>query len=81
HGTVFSINFGKNFTSFWKERKGHPEDITRLDNILSNCGLNDRLYTPENVDVVGTAIDYGTVFEKLAIMRESSLNYLRQCLM
>ena len=72
HGTVFSINFEKNFISF-------GENDARIGSILSQLGLINRFCANIN-DIPSGEINYQEVNEKLNILRESSLKYLRDCL-
>ena len=75
HGTAFSINFGKNFYSF--VHKG--DHSGRINSILNSLNLTNHLYTPES-KARPDEINYNEVNEKLNILRESSLKYLRDCL-
>ena len=79
HGTLFSVNYRKNFISFWKEHKGSAEDISRLQSLLSMLGLMTRLCSEGNA-IPELPVDYHEADEKLRIMRESSMDYLRGCL-
>ena len=72
HGTAFSINFEKKFISF-------GESNSRIESILSQLNLMNRLYKNGHEFPSGE-INYNEVNEKLNILRESSLKYLRDCL-
>ena len=75
HGAVLSINFGKDFYSVCRQG---ASDI-RKEDILNRLGLSDRiLYRPDELlhkDI--KPINYLLVYEKLDILREESLAYLR----
>ena len=72
HGTAFSINFEKKFISFGKNN-------SRIESILSQLGLINR-FCANISDIPSGEINYQKVNEKLNILRESSLKYLRDCL-
>ena len=72
HGTAFSINFEKKFISF-------GESNSRIESILSQLNLMNRLYKNGH-EIPSGEINYNEVNEKLNILRESSLKYLRDCL-
>ena len=74
HGTIFSINFRKNFISF-----AGTGTSGRIENFLSILGLSERIYKPGQ-EIPKSSIDYGPVYEKINSMRESSMKYLRGCL-
>lgn len=75
HGTAFSINFGKNFYSLVSKN----DHSGRINSILNSLNLTDHIYTPESSSRPAE-INYNEVNEKLNILRESSLKYLRDCL-
>lgn len=73
HGTVFSINFNKNFYLEYL-----PEGWTvnsRLENIVELFEIKNRLLNEEDN---GTSIDYDAINRKLSLEREKSLLYLRK---
>ncbi len=80
HGTAFSINFQKNFITFGKHRLGWFGDIFgRVDSLLSVVNLSGRAFEACK-DFPAGEINYNDVTQKLNLMRESSLKYLRECL-
>ena len=79
HGTVFSINFGKNFIVFRRSQTGAEDTFGRIESILASTNLTNHIYTPES-NARPAEINYQEVNEKLNILRESSLKYLRDCL-
>ena len=83
HGTVFSIKFKKDFISFGKYKKGRLlNTFARMDNILSICGLSDRVYYPEKDirEISKSSIDYSNVEERLKPIKDISIKYLCKCL-
>lgn len=75
HGTVLSVNFGKEFYSLY--RSGGPE--FRKTDILSRLGLLNRVvYDAAAIPELDLPpIVYPVVYEKLEILRQHSLNYLK----
>ena len=86
HGTVFSIQFKKDFYIFENNRKDDKSVNSRLHTILKMLGLEDRLIKggAQNVLVsegdLGPRIDYKPVIDRLETERERSLNFLRGAL-
>ena len=76
HGTVFSIMFKKPFIAFQRVVDGMQNKISDL---LSTLGIAGRIYQNDGKIPEGK-IDYDSVYEKLNIRREISLNYLKECL-
>lgn len=79
HGTVFSINFGKDFYTVAPLRK---QNNSRQQSILGLFSLNDRLLL-EGTDInliSRTPIDYNTVNCTLEQEREKSINYLKNAI-
>ncbi|MBQ7215757.1 MAG: polysaccharide pyruvyl transferase family protein [Synergistaceae bacterium] len=81
HGTAFSVNFGKNFLTFPRFR---PNGISagmfgRIDSILSVTGLMNHAYTA-GTNKRPEEINYDDVYARLAELRKSSMNYLKNCL-
>lgn len=73
HGTVFSINFKKDFVSI-PSSKGNP----RFLSILSVLGILDRLYDEKKeIGNYIESIDYEDVDKKLEELREKSITYIR----
>jgi len=88
HGTVFSINFKKEFYCFESPKKAEKAADSRLNNILSRLGLLSCLYS-SNIEprefadrISGTAglIDYQQVDNKLREERRLSVNFLKEAL-
>lgn len=78
HGTILSVNFGKEFYSVCKA--GGSE--YRKTDILSCIDLSDRVIY-DLADIVNRTferIDYAKVHEKLDILRKESIGYLRDSL-
>ena len=79
HGTVFAIEFGREFVSI--PLKGRESRVETLSEIT---GLQDRLlsgYSENSFDEILTKeIDYNDVYERLARCRQSSEDFLTQAL-
>lgn len=75
HGTMFSINFGKDFVSFPKRNDVDiNSDNNRLYDALAVFGLQERLWM--GGAPVTSPIDYTAVNENLTNLRIYSKNYL-----
>lgn len=80
HGTAFAINFRKAFYSFTKIEGGKSaSDNSRLYDILSRIGLEDRLFdTPGQI--IFSDVDYTLVEDKLDELRNASITFLKEAL-
>lgn len=80
HGTCFSILQNKNFYSLVDSVQNSSDE--RITSLLSDLGLENRiLEKQEKFKIRNTEdIDYLAVNEKLQKLRESSIDYLRECL-
>lgn len=80
HGTLFSVNYHKNFFSFIKNSGGkRASDNSRIYDILDRLGLLDRLIEDGN-EVVLNDIDYKKVDARLFDERARSYEYLAKAL-
>lgn len=81
HGAAFSINFGKNFLVFRRlNNYGKSAGMWgRLDSLLSNTGLKNHIYE-SGMKIRPDEINHELVNQRLESMRESSMQYLRECL-
>lgn len=80
HGTIFSINYRKDFYSFLKIKGGSAAlDNSRISGILERLGLKDRLLD-ENSKVNFSYVDYSFAEQRLTEERESSKAFLRNAL-
>lgn len=77
HASVFSIIFEKYFEVFKRKGVG-PSTNSRLETLLNDFNLNDRLHQSQNMTNV---VDYGYVEHKLRQRQEASLKFLRDALM
>lgn len=79
HGTLFSINFEKEFYSFYKRNAetGVLNDNDRMDELLSTFHLHDRLIK-YNQDVKYSYIDYKNIRSIVDILRQKSYEYIDQ---
>lgn len=78
HGTIFSINFHRNFISFDK----HPNeslDNGRLQEMLSLLDLTSH-YHKDNDESFPSEIDYDRVENRLERLRENSFKYIENIL-
>ena len=76
HGTAFSILFHKNFIAM---DRASSYDTMKIKDILSTLGILDRKYD-NDARIPEGIIDYEAVDKKLNELRETSTNYLRECL-
>lgn len=76
HGTILSVNLEKNIYSICK---GYPSDFRKVD-ILNRIGLNDRVIndTKELLKQEFSSIDYKEIKKSLDVLRENSINYLKE---
>lgn len=80
HGTVFAVQFEKQFISI--PLKGRE---SRVENLAEKLGLTDRLVsnpTAEQVqDLLRNEIDYRDVLEKLCAQRKDSCEFIKKSLL
>lgn len=79
HGTIFSINFSKNFYSFSKREKinSFQNDNDRIMEILEEFGLANRYKDNTNLSFEED-IDYSQIQQHLSMLRTSSLCYIKK---
>ncbi len=78
HGTVFSILFHKKFFAEIAKERIRGAMASRLENLLSLCGLTDRLLDGHSLEKALLPMDYAPVDKILQEKREDSLHYLFQ---
>lgn len=77
HGTVFSVINKKPFISLVNAERG----ASRFESFLTSLDLEDRLvYDVNNFDVslLENTIDYEAVHQKLKVLKDESLNFLKE---
>lgn len=79
HGTIFALNFGRNFVSFDKHDASVGYDNGRLQEILSAFHLESHYYTEANNNVPDE-INYESVYALLDEKRQGSIDYLQASL-
>lgn len=82
HGTLFSINFNKQFLVYSENSVEH-ELNTRRGQILKELSLTNQIITelsPESLQELNTMINYQAINESLEEMRSNSSNYLIKAL-
>ena len=78
HGTAFSVLMNRPFVSFLANDAGRD---ARIVDLLANLGLSDRIHGPAMTAAsVGRPIDFKAVNEKLARLRQQSIDFLREAL-
>lgn len=79
HGTVFSILFQKRFITFYRNNQSDSlSKNSRIDSLLGQLGIKDRLYSGEEIyKKINEEIDYTAVQEKLELLRNESKEFLR----
>ncbi|MDO5476634.1 MAG: polysaccharide pyruvyl transferase family protein [Eubacteriales bacterium] len=83
HCTVFSMLFRRRFFTFRRySRKTIQSTNSRLDTLLEQCGLTDRILTgTEDISVCKSrVIDYSAVYRRIDKLRKYSWQYLRDAL-
>lgn len=88
HGTVFSINFEKEFYCFESSQKGEKAVNSRLNNILGKLDLTERIFPTKmelqkfagRISEADGLIDYQKVNSILRQERSRSFDYLRDSL-
>ena len=60
HGAVFSILFHKQFVVFERSEKGQTMN-SRLETLLKRFGLQNRVYTGNNIEALRQTIDYSCI--------------------
>ena len=83
HGSVFSVQFHKQFFAFRRfAQKSVQSTNSRLDSLFNSCGIENRILSgEENIDdVLKEQIDYSEVDQRLADYRKFSKQYLSDAL-
>ena len=81
HGTIFSMIFQKEFYSFkrFNDNLSYSQN-SRLENLLSQVGLEDRYLSADYLQLSHRPIDFLSVESTISKMRVKSLNYLTTAL-
>lgn len=78
HGSLFSINFNRQFYAFTKRAMVEGNiDNDRIGDFLEVVDLSERLIKDDSNDLL-TDIDYKMVNDTISNLRHQSLNYLKQ---
>lgn len=80
HGSIFSINFSKNFYSFTKRENcvdRHISDNDRILEILNEFSLTDR-FRKDDDSRISDDIDFSKVQRTLDELRKESMSYLSE---
>lgn len=82
HGTIFSINFQRNFFSFCKSSDSEESsENSRLYSALNIFGLSNRIiHNMDNLTAEDISIDYKNVIPILEEQRRDSIEYLENML-
>jgi exopolysaccharide biosynthesis predicted pyruvyltransferase EpsI len=76
HACVFSIIFKKQFVVLGNKERG----MSRFESLLKRFGLEDRLMQTDNIPTDIPDIDYSTVEPKVELLRQQSLDFLKNSL-
>ena len=77
HGTVFSIQFKKQFVTFYRYAAASSNSRnSRIDSLFELLGLQERLYAGNICDQMIVPIPYEQVHQALAVLRDDSLQFL-----
>ncbi len=79
HGSVFSILHHKRFLTFNRFHAGVNSRNSRIDSLCTLLGLSNRRYDGDVMAVQGL-IDYSRVENRVNILRNESIEYLRTAL-
>ncbi len=79
HGAVFSILFHKQFVVFERSEKGQTMN-SRLETLLKRFGLQNRVYTGNNIEALRQTIDYSCIDEILAAEKLRVRKFLDQAM-
>ncbi|MBQ7215756.1 MAG: polysaccharide pyruvyl transferase family protein [Synergistaceae bacterium] len=79
HGTAFSVNFGKNFIVFRRKQTGMEDMFGRISGLLGSLDITGHI-CEHGMKVRPEPVNYDEVYAKLDALRESSMQYLRDCL-
>ena len=77
HGMLFSINFRKEFY-YLKNVPG--ANFVRTDDVLSLLDLNSRIIKDVNLINIYNKVNYDFTDQKLPVLREESINYLKNAI-
>ena len=77
HGMLFSINFRKEFY-YLKNVPG--ANLVRTDDVLSLLDLNSRIIKDVNLINIDNKVNYDFTDQKLPVLREESINYLKNAI-
>ena len=79
HGAVFSILFHKQFVVFERKEAGLTMN-SRLQTLLKKFGMEDRVYTGDNAEILEQPIDYSNVDAILAKERQRVQAFLDEAM-
>ncbi len=79
HGTVFSLLFRKNFLVFRRQEALKGGMFGRIEGLLDSLDITGRVYE-SGMKIRPEPVNYDEAYTKLETLRESSMNYLRECL-
>lgn len=75
HGTIFAVLNHRQFTAF-----PAPGRTEKIQFVLNQIGLGNRVFTGKNVDCINMDINYDQVDRKLSEWQEKSYMFLRKAL-
>lgn len=83
HASIFSIIYHKNFITFKRFKDGGNNDQnTRIANLFKKFNISTHFIGEENLKNIEDldTPDYAIIDEKLKILREKSINYLKEAI-
>lgn len=80
HGIAFSVINQRPFYVFYRKRNGVQSRNTRIDNILTTWGVNDRLIQGQSDVTKAKPIDYEKIQVVMDALRDKSLDFLANAL-
>lgn len=81
HATAFSIIYHKKFANLQRENIGEQKTSSRINSLYEILGMKSRWVDDVNkIEVLEQDISWATVDNRLKILRESSLQFLRNAI-
>ncbi len=81
HCTVFSHIFHKKFLTFYRSASGKNARNSRIDSLISVLGSSqERLYAVGGMKGIDSEVDWSAVDKNLSVLREASMDFLKEAL-
>lgn len=87
HGTIFAINFHKQFVCFERQYTSKEKQSSRITDILLRFDLSERyrlsseeVFSSQTWDILRKKIDYNAIENKISAFRDESYHFLKTSL-